>query len=156
MNACTDFPNFCCRCVQPDPQGTWPVKNCRSEQRDNGVLVIHHVEVQVPLCKSCRRELHLRDFGVIAGALVLAALTLALWWLNTPGVDSLLLGGALSLAVFFVSLIVFNCICGPRPIAHLRPDGSDITFANPEYQGMYTGENRRGKQEIDWDRMQWR
>src|SRR3954453_20060553 len=100
MDAYTDFPNFCCRCLQPDPQGTWPVKNCRREKRDNGVLVIHHVAVQVPLCKSCRRELRLRDFAVIAAALLLAALTLGLWWLNVPRVSSLLWGGALSLAVF--------------------------------------------------------
>jgi hypothetical protein len=33
VDAYTNFPKFCCRCLKPSPEGTWPVKLQTSKTR---------------------------------------------------------------------------------------------------------------------------
>jgi hypothetical protein len=157
MDAYTNFPNFCCRCLQPNPQGSWPVKNCQRQRFDDGSVEVTQVAVQVPLCGQCRRDIRLRDAGVLGAALAVAVLVLGLWYWDTPKLDYLPYGAVLAVIVFFLVAVVLACLCGPKQVAFLQPDGSDITFANPEYQRMYTGESRAGRQdEVNWREIDWR
>jgi hypothetical protein len=157
VDAYTNFPNYCCRCLQPNPQGTWEVKNSQSQQRENGAVLVREVSVQVPLCGSCGWALRLHDLGTVGAAFSVAGLALAWWYWDTPDLAYLPYGVGLAIVVFFVVLIVLACTVGPSQVAHLEPDGSDITFANPEYQRLYTGESRPGRQgQGDWRANNWR
>jgi hypothetical protein len=157
VDAYTNFPNYCCRCLRANPQGTWWVKNSQSQQRDNGAVLVREVSVQVPLCGSCGWDLRLRDLGVIGAAFAVAGLALGWWYLDTPDLAYLPYGVGLAVIVYFVVLIVLACLVGPGQVAYLEPDGSNITFANPEYQRLYTGESRPGRRdEGDWRANNWR
>ncbi len=65
-----------------------------------------------------------------------------------------------ALVVGAAAVFVLDRILKPealKRVAYLNVDGSDIRFANPEYQRMYTGESRRGKKdEVDWRQVHWR
>jgi hypothetical protein len=157
VDAYTNFPNFCCHCLRPDPQGTWLVKNSQREKLDGGVIRVHEVSVQVPLCGRCRWDIRRRDVGVLGTALAAAALALALWYWDTPKLEYLPYGAVFAVIVFFLAAVVLACLFGPKRVAYLQPDGSDIAFANPEYQRMYTGESRRGRpNDVDWRELNWR
>jgi len=157
VDAYTNFPNVCCRCLKPDPQGTWPIKNSQREKLESGVVLVHEVSVPVPLCGPCRRDLRLRDLGVIGAAFAVGAVALGLWYWNTPKLNYLPYGAVLAVIVFFLVAVVLACLVGPKPVAYLKSDGSDIVFANPEYHRMYTGESRRGRtDDVDWREVNWR
>jgi hypothetical protein len=157
VDAYTNFPNFCCRCLQSNPQGSWQIKNSQRTKLETGTVVVREVSVRVPLCGRCRWDIRLRDVGGLGVAFSVASLALGLWYWNMPKRDYLPFGVILALFVFFLVAIVLGCVLGPRRVAYLEPDGSDITFANPQYQRMYTGESRPGRQdEVDWRHINWR
>jgi hypothetical protein len=157
VDAYTNFPNFCCRCLQPNPQGSWQVKNSQREKLENGVVLVREVAVQVPMCGQCRRAIRLRDVGVIGAAFAVGVLALGLWYWDTPKLDYLPYGVVFAVIVFFLALVVLGCLFSPKRVAYLQPDGTDIAFANREYQRMYTGESRRGrKDDVDWREINWR
>ena len=95
--------------------------------------------------------------GRVGVALAVAALVLGWWWWDLPDLNYLPYGVVLAVIVFFVALVVVAWLFGPKRVAYIEPDGSDIKFANPEFQKMYTGESRRGRpDDVDWNKVNWR
>lgn len=161
MDAYTNFPNFCCLCLRPDPRGTWRVKNASMEHVGGNRYLTTAAQVDVPLCGSCRWNIWLRLAAVLLCTLAVAGAVFGWWYLDTRGeAKYLLIGAALAVGAGFVSALVFLWLFdadAPKRIAWLRPDGSDIQFANPEYQKMYTGESKRGQTgEVNWREVNWR
>src|SRR5262245_5331950 len=161
VDAYTNFPKFCCHCLEPDPDGTWPISNSQRENLGNGRYQIRSASVRVPMCGQCRGNLRLRDLGAVVGALAAGALFLG-WWVWDTQFDlyylpfGLIFAAIVAAPVLLVLAWLFK-VPSLTSIAHLEPDGTNITFANPEYQKMYTGESRRGKKDdVDWRQVHWR
>ena len=140
----TGFPNCCCRCLRPNPGGSWHLtKTARTHLFDN-VYETRYAEARVPMCAGCRWDLRFRVVIAAFGALAVVAGVFGWWYLDTKGDRNyLLIGAVLS---FFAGIPVFAVLAwlldadAPWKIAVLSLDGSGIQFANPEYQRMYIGE----------------
>ena len=156
MDAYTKFPNFCCCCLKPNPRCTWQVSNSKRQKLESGAVLLRVVSVRVPICEQCRRGMRLHNAGVVGAALAAGTLALIWWYWDTPKLSYLPVGAVLALIVFFVVAIVLESLVGPKRVAYLEPDGSDITFANAEYQRLYTGASRPGREnEADWGDLHW-
>ena len=161
MDAYTNFPDYCCLCLRPSPDSTWKVSNGQSKHLDGGRYEVTSVSTHVPVCSSCRWNMRMREVAAAVGALVIGALALGWWYLETKGHRGYLIGGAigaliLCLPAFLVLGWLFN-VPTHRSVAYIEVDGSDITFANPEYQRMYTGEARLpGQRKPKIHEGQWR
>jgi hypothetical protein len=113
--------------------------------------------VQVPLCNQCRRDMRLRDVGIFGAGVAAGALALGLWYVSMPKLSYLAIGAVLAVIVFFVVAVALESVFRHKRLAYLEPDGSDITFANPEYQRIYTGASRPGREkEVDWGELNWK
>jgi hypothetical protein len=161
MDAYTNFPDFCCICLRPDPRGTWRVKNSSMEHVGDNRYLTKWAQVDVPLCGGCRLGIWGRLALVLLCSLAAAGGVFGWWYLDTRGETKyLLIGAGLAVVAGFVSFLVFLWLFdadAPKRIAYLRADGSDIEFANPEYQKLYTGESKPGRtNEVNWREANWR
>jgi hypothetical protein len=151
MLAYTNFPNYCCLCLRPDPDGSWRVSNAEMKYVGEGRYRTKGASVHVPVCSSCRWDLWYRRAAAVIGALGVAGGVFAWWHWDTKGDPNYLVAGVIvSLVVGFLVLIVLSWLFHNKftKVAHIEPDGTDIRFANPEYQRMYTGESREWRQDV--------
>jgi hypothetical protein len=161
VDAYTSFPDYCCLCLRPKPDGTWQVRNSSTKYLGDNRYEVTTASVRVPVCGSCRRNMRLREVAAAAGALVVAALAFGWWYLDTKGDRGYLIAGAVgALIVALVAFLVLGWLFNVptrTSVAHIEVDGSDIVFANPDYQRLYTGESRQGRQDdADWRQLNWR
>jgi hypothetical protein len=161
VDAYTKFPDCCCLCLRPHPGGSREVRNGQVKYLGDGRYETTSVSVRVPVCSSCNWSIRMRQVATAVGALGFAGLTFAWWYADTKGSTVYLIGGAiLALIVGGIAGLVLGWLFQTpthRSIAYLEVDGSDITFANPEYQALYTGESRPGgRPGKDWGEVNWR
>jgi hypothetical protein len=158
MLAYTRFPNFCCRCLRPDPRGTVRVTAQDMKYVGNNRMQVQSAAVSVPLCGRCRWDIRLRGVVAAVGALAIGGLAFLWWYWDSRGdPDYLLYGGGFALVVWFVAFLVLATLTkAGMQVARIEPDGTDVRFFNPEYQQMYTGESKPGQKEVDWRQVPWR
>ena len=135
------------------------VLTVKNAKRQDGVTAsfLREVSVEVPLCRQCRRDIKVRVAGVLSAGFAAGSLALALWYWDTPKLSYLPFGVVFAGIIFLVVAILLSCLFGPKQIAYLQPDGSDIAFANDEYQRMYSGESRPGREDdVHWGEVHWK
>src|SRR5262249_34338319 len=150
---------YCSLCLTPHPGGSWEVRNGDVKSLGGGRYETTTVSVRVPLCGSCRWNLRMREVAAALGALGLAGLVVGPWYCDAKA-DGMILGAGIALVLGYVTFLVLGFLFnapGPRTVAYLEKDGTDITFANPEYQVLYTGEARpAGPQKAKIHEGHWR
>jgi hypothetical protein len=69
MTTSTSFPNFCCMCLCPRPDGTWPIVSRYCSGGSYPVCEMTTIKFSVPMCSACRWDRRRRDLFLGLGTL---------------------------------------------------------------------------------------
>jgi hypothetical protein len=163
MPAYTNFPNCCCRCLRPNPGGTWMVVQRYGGRYLPGTLVqeVTKYIFEVPMCRACCWTIHCRRAIAFLLSAGIGLFTLVAFMIAAKSNENFKFVGMVScwvagIAAYFGLRGAFKART-LKDIACIDYDGSEIRFWNDEYQKLYTGECRVvSKRDRNPDELTWR
>jgi hypothetical protein len=153
------FPNYCCKCLRPNPGGSWEITRGERNHLHDDVYETKYAHARVPMCAGCRWGLLSRVVVAALGAIAVAGAAFGWWYTEMKGQPVYLLAGAFG--AFIIGCVAFAVLAwlvdADARVAVLSLDGAGIQFANPEYQRLYIGESRGGgRYEPEREKDPWR
>jgi hypothetical protein len=155
----SDFPNFCCLCLRPDPGGTWHVVHKSRRFENYPVYQESTVRFNVPMCRACRWKRRCLRWLAIGLSLFIGLVTMiafAVLVKNSGGKNGILVPASGPIGAAIAGLCLWHALkLSSVHIAVTNWEGTWFQFGNPIYQKLYTGEHKIGRQ-VEQDALPWR